>query len=48
MLKERVSQELSNVREEMSRAECEDLNVLEGWEKALRWVLKQVEEEEVA
>ena len=42
---ERIQAELEKVREEMERAETEDLTLLEGWEKALLWVLRQCEVE---
>lgn len=45
-MKEKVEKELEKVREEMERAEQDgnsDLALLEGWEKALEWVLRQLE-----
>jgi len=44
-MKEKIISELENVRDEMERAETEDLTLLEGWEKALLWVLRQYERE---
>ncbi len=44
-VKEKIISELENVRDEMQRAETEDLTLLEGWEKALLWVLRQYEGE---
>ena len=44
-MKEKIILELENVRDEMKRAETEDLLLLEGWEKALLWVLRQYEGE---
>lgn len=44
-MKEKVIKELEKVRDEMQRAETEDLTLLEGWEKALEWVLRQEEKE---
>lgn len=42
----KITEELERVRDEMERAETEDLTLLEGWEKALEWVLRQMKEEE--
>ena len=45
-VKDKVIQELDKVRNEMERAEQDgngDLALLEGWEKALEWVLRQYE-----
>lgn len=45
-LKDKVTQELESVRSEMDELdEYEALN-LEGWQNALVWVLKQIEEGE--
>jgi hypothetical protein len=45
-MKEKVIKELEKVRDEINRAETEDLTLLEGWEKALEWVLRQLDESE--
>lgn len=42
-MKEKIIKELDKVRNEMERAEADgnsDLALLEGWEKALEWVLR--------
>lgn len=40
-----VQEELKAVKEEQTRAEGTDLAKLEGWEHALKWVLKRLPEE---
>jgi hypothetical protein len=44
-MREVIAEELEGVREEQTRAEGSDLAMLEGWEKALVWVLRQLPEE---
>ena len=48
-MREKIMQELEKVREEMERAEQDgssDFALLEGWEKALEWVLRNMREGE--
>ena len=45
MNKEIVYEELSKVREEMEENSDGERNFLEGWEKALLWVIRQIEKE---
>jgi hypothetical protein len=45
MNKEMVYEELNNLREEMEESSDGERNFLEGWEKALLWVICQIESE---
>ena len=45
MNKEMVYEEISKVREEMEENSEGERNFLEGWEKALLWVIRQLESE---
>lgn len=46
MNKEMVYEELNKVREEMEENSDGERNLLEGWEKALLWVIRQIEKED--
>jgi hypothetical protein len=46
MNKEMVYEELNKVREEIEENSDSEPNFLEGWEKALLWVIRQIEKEE--
>lgn len=46
MLKDKVLDELETVRKEIDSESDEERMHLEGWEKALRWVLRQIALEE--
>lgn len=46
MNKEMVYEELNKVREEMEENSDGERNFLEGWEKALLWVIRQIEKED--
>jgi hypothetical protein len=46
MLKDKILKELDKLEGEQERAEADgnsDLALLEGWDKALKWVLKEIE-----
>ena len=43
MLKDIIVDELQSVREEMESKDIDGGAVLEGWEKALLWVLHKIE-----
>ena len=45
MLKDKVLDELESVRGEIESESDEERMHLEGWEKALLWVLRQIESE---
>ena len=45
MLKDKVLEELESVRGEIESESDEERMHLEGWEKALLWVLRQIESE---
>lgn len=45
-LKDKVTQELESVRSEMDELDEYEALTLEGWQNALLWVLKQIEEGE--
>jgi len=48
MLKDKVLKELDKLEQEQERASADgnsDLSLLEGWEKALQWVIKEIEKE---
>lgn len=45
MLKDTVINELESVREEMESDNNQERALLEGWEKALLWVLRKIESE---
>ena len=45
MLKDKVLDELESVRGEIESESDEERTLLEGWEKALLWVLRQIESE---
>lgn len=45
MLKDKVLDELESVRGEIESDSEEERMHLEGWEKALLWVLRQIESE---
>ena len=45
MLKNKVLDELESVRGEIESESDEERMHLEGWEKALLWVLRQIESE---
>ena len=44
-IKERVTQELENVRQEIDNDDDQERATLEGWEEALKWVLNEIEGE---
>lgn len=44
-IKDKVTQELESVREEIEQESDQERATLEGWEKALLWVLKVIESE---
>lgn len=46
MLKDKVLAELEAVRKEIDSESDEERMHLEGWEKSLRWVLRQIALEE--
>jgi hypothetical protein len=45
MLKDTVINELATVRQEIERDDEQERALLEGWEKALLWVLRKIESE---
>ena len=45
MLKDTVINELESVRQEIERDDEQERALLEGWEKALLWVLRKIEKE---
>ena len=45
MNKEMVYEELNKVREEMEESDDGETNFLQGWEKALQWVIRNIERE---
>jgi hypothetical protein len=45
MNKEIVYEELSKVRQEIEENSDGERNFLEGWEKALLWVIRQIDKE---
>ncbi len=45
MLKDTVIDELDRVREEIESDDEQERALLEGWEKALLWVLRKIESE---
>ena len=45
MNKEMVYEELNKVREEMEESDDGEANFLQGWEKALQWVIRNMERE---
>lgn len=45
MLKETIVSELESVRSEIEQDSEQERATLEGWEKALIWVLKEIERE---
>jgi hypothetical protein len=45
MLKDIVINELESVREEIESDNNQERALLEGWEKALLWVLRKIESE---
>lgn len=46
MIKQAVLDELESVRQEIEGDWSTELATLEGWEKALLWVLREIEKEE--
>jgi hypothetical protein len=46
MLKDKVLEELESVRGEIESESDEERATLEGWEKALLWVLRQIKSED--
>ena len=46
MLKDKVLDELESVRREIEGDSQGERATLEGWEKALLWVLRQIESED--
>jgi hypothetical protein len=49
LMREKLEKELKKVKEEIERASADgnsDLAHLEGWEQALRWVLREVKKGE--
>lgn len=45
MLKDTVMNELESVRQEIESDSDQERALLEGWEKALLWVLREIEKE---
>ena len=45
MLKDTIINELESVREEIESDNNQERALLEGWEKALLWVLRKIESE---
>ena len=45
MLKDKVMNELESVRQEIESDSEQERALLEGWEKALLWVLREIEKE---
>lgn len=45
MLKNTIASELDEVRKEIEQDSEQERATLEGWEKALVWVLNQIEKE---
>jgi hypothetical protein len=43
---ENIYAERAKIADEQDRAEGDDLALLEGWEKALSWVVRQLNREE--
>jgi hypothetical protein len=43
---EKIYAERAKIADEQDRAESDDLALLEGWEKALSWVVRQLNKEE--
>jgi hypothetical protein len=45
---ETISAERAKIADEQDRAEGDDLALLEGWDKALSWVVRQLNKEGLA
>lgn len=45
MFKDKIAEELESVRKEIEQDSEQERATLEGWEKALIWVLKEIERE---
>jgi hypothetical protein len=45
MNKEMVYEELNKVRQEMEESDDGEDNFLQGWEKALQWVIRNIDKE---